>query len=64
MFETIAKHKLVDRSLKVSDLARALETSHSNLSQKFRRDNFSEKEMLEIADALDCDLVIELKDHK
>lgn len=63
MFDMIVRHKLVDKALKVSDLARAIETSHSNLTQKMKRDNFSEKEMKEIADALDCDLIIELRDR-
>ena len=62
MFSQIVKHKLVDKELKLSDLARLINTSHSNLSQKIKRDNFSEKEMIEIAQALDCSLSISLKE--
>lgn len=37
-------------------LADQLGWSTSNLYNKFKRDNFSEKELLEIAKALDCTL--------
>ena len=60
MFSKILKHALIDKGLKVSDLARLLNTSHSNITQKLSRDNFSEKEMQEIADVLQLDLNIEL----
>lgn len=61
MFSKIIKHSLVEKDLKVSDLARILDTSYQNLDQKLKRDNFSEKEMLQIADALNMKLVLELK---
>ena len=35
-------------------LAEHLNWSTSNLNNKFKRDNFSEKELLEIARVLDC----------
>jgi len=38
-----------------SELARRLEISPQNLHNKMRRDNFSEKELRQIADALNCD---------
>lgn len=60
MFTKIVKHSLVEKDLKVSDLARLLDTSYQNLDQKLKRDNFSEKEMQQIADALDLDLTISL----
>ena len=53
------KHELVERDLKVSDLARRLGTSYANIAQKLKRDNFSESELREIAEALNCDLKIE-----
>ena len=46
---------LVERDMKMTDLAEKLNTSKSNLSQKMQRDNFSEKELKEIADVLNCD---------
>ena len=60
MFTKIVKHSLVEKDLKVSDLARLLDTSYQNLDQKLKRDNFSEKEMLQIADALKLHLTIKL----
>lgn len=61
MFAKIIKHSLIDKDLKVSDLARALNTSYQNLDQKLKRDNFSEKEMLAIAEALHMELLLDLK---
>lgn len=45
-------------------LADKINTSSPNLSQKMKRDNFSEHEMLEIADALNCDLEIIFRDRE
>jgi len=61
MFTKLIKHQLVEKDLKVSDLARLLNTSYQNLDQKLKRDNFSEKEMLQIADVLNLDLKIILE---
>lgn len=47
---------LLKRKLTVTSLAKALGMSQSNLSNKLSRDNFSEKELAEIAEALNCDL--------
>lgn len=49
---------LVKRKITVTDLAKRLGMSQSNLSNKLSRDNFSEKELREIAEALNCDLDI------
>lgn len=61
MFAKIIKHSLVEKDLKVSDLARLLNTSYQNLDQKLKRDNFSEKEMLQIAEALNLELLLDLR---
>ena len=61
MFTKLIKHQLVEKDLKVSDLARLLNTSYQNLDQKMKRDNFSEKEMIQIADVLNLDLKILLE---
>lgn len=45
---------LVKRKMSKSDLARALNCTPSNLYNKFKRDNFSEHEIAEIAKILDC----------
>lgn len=49
---------LVKRKITVTDLAKRLGMSQSNLSNKLSRDNFNEKELQEIAEALNCDLDI------
>lgn len=49
MFAKIVKHTLIEKELRVTDLARLIDTSSQNLSQKMKRDNFSEKE-----NAADC----------
>ena len=46
---------LVKRKISITELASNLGTSQSNLSNKLKRDNFSEKELNQIADILNCD---------
>ena len=46
---------LIERDMTMTDLAKKLEISKSNLSDKMKRDNFSEKELIEIADVLNSD---------
>ena len=62
MFAKLLKHKLIEKDMKITDVAKALDTSPQNLSQKLKRDNFSEKEMEEIAAAVGCTLEISFKD--
>lgn len=42
------------KGLTITELAELLGTSRQNLSNKFARDNFQEKEMIEIAQKLGC----------
>ena len=42
------------RGMTLGDLAEKTHQSRQNLSNKMTRDNFSEKEIKEIADALEC----------
>ena len=42
------------RGLSLTDLAKKLGQSPQNMSNKMNRDNFSEKELKEIAAILDC----------
>lgn len=42
------------RKMTIADLATMLDTSRQNLTNKLSRDNFQEKEMIEIAQKLDC----------
>lgn len=47
---------LLKRKMTVTALADKLGTTRSNLSNKLSRDNFSENELHDIAEALNCDL--------
>ena len=46
---------MIKQKISVKDLAEALECSSANISHKFKRDNFSEKELEAISNALDCE---------
>ncbi len=50
---------MILKEISVNELAKRL----SNMTNKFKRDNFSEKELTEIAHALDCKLDIALIDN-
>lgn len=45
---------LVKRGMTTVELAKKLGCSPSNLYDKYKRDNFSERELKEIAQVLDC----------
>lgn len=51
------KIALVKRNMSANQLAKALNTSSSNIYQKLKRDNFSENELKEIGDILNCDFI-------
>ncbi|KGI37590.1 XRE family transcriptional regulator [Clostridium tetani] len=42
------------KNITISELARLVGTTNQNLSNKLSRDNFSEKELQQIAEALRC----------
>ena len=44
-----------------AELARRLGISPQNLNNKMKRDNFSEKDLLDIANALDCTFSVSFK---
>lgn len=44
-----------------AELARRLGISPQNLNNKMKRDNFTEKDLAEIADALDCTFTVSFK---
>lgn len=46
---------LLERNMTIKQLAESIGTTGNNLSNKLSRDNFSEKELRVIADALNCD---------
>lgn len=45
---------MIKKNVSVKDLAARLGCTSQNLSGKFKRDNFSERELQEIAEILDC----------
>lgn len=45
---------MIKKGISVKDLAAGLGCTSQNLSGKFKRDNFSEKELQQIAEILDC----------
>ena len=53
------KKILIDENLTQTYLAKKLGTSQQNLNSKLKIDNFSNREMLEIANALGYELKIE-----
>jgi transcriptional regulator with XRE-family HTH domain len=55
---------LIRKNMTLSELADKIEISRQNLSNKMKRDNFAEKEMMEIAEALGCSLEINFIDKK
>jgi len=46
---------LWEKKMTIKELAEKIGTNGNNLGNKLSRDNFSERELQEIADALDCD---------
>lgn len=42
------------KKMTITELASLIETTNQNLSNKLTRDNFSEKELQQIAEALGC----------
>lgn len=53
------KKILIDEDLNQADLAEKIGTSQQNFNSKLKRDNFSNNEMIEIAEALGYELKIE-----
>ena len=48
---------LLERNMTIKELAEKLGTSGNNLSNKLRNDNFKEKELRQIAQALNLSLI-------
>ena len=64
MFSKKIKLCLLFKDMQQKDLAEKLDTLRTNLNNKIQRDNFSEKDMQIIANALNCELVIKLIDKE
>jgi len=54
---------LIKRNMTISSLAEALGSSSQNLSAKLKRDNFSQRDLEDIAKALNCTLEITFIDN-
>lgn len=54
------KIAMLKRNISLKDLAEKLNQSPQNISGKFKRDNFKEDELREIAEALGCSINIDL----
>ena len=48
------KIAMIKRKINTKQLAEKLNTTGNNMTNKFKRDNFSEKELMQIASVLDC----------
>ena len=64
MFSRKIKTCLANKDMLRKELAQLIDSSTSNLNDKIKRDNFSEKDMQSIANALNCELVIKLIDKE
>lgn len=64
MFSKKVKLCLVYKDMLRKELAQLIGTGVTNLNNKIQRDNFSEKDMQSIANALNCELVIKLIDKE
>lgn len=58
------KIAMLKRKVNIKELATRLGTTGNNMTNKFKRDNFSEKELIDIANALDCRLDIAMIDNE
>ena len=54
MFSEKIRILLIKKNLGVTELAKMLDCTASNITNKLKRDNFSEKELHTIAEALEC----------
>jgi transcriptional regulator with XRE-family HTH domain len=59
---SIIKQLMIERGMSVQELASKLNIKPQSMSNKLHRDNFSFKELLLIANILDCDIKIITRD--
>ncbi len=58
------KIAMLKRKMNIKELAEKLGTTGNNMTNKFKRDNFSERELTQIAKVLNCKLDIALIDNE
>lgn len=61
MFAKMVKKALIDLEINQATLADTIGRSRQALCQSLKNDNLKENDMKKIADALNCDLIIELR---
>ncbi len=61
MFQKLVKKRMVDLDLNQEKLAAMIGRSRQTLCVSLKNDNLKENDMQKIADALNCDLIIELR---
>ena len=55
---------MIDKDIKLKELAEKIGNSSSNLSNKLNRNDLYTKDLNKIAEALECELIIELRQKK
>lgn len=60
MFSEAIKIQLIKQGISQKELAERIGSSPASLNNMLSKDNFSDKMKMKIADALNCDLKIEL----
>lgn len=63
-FEKMVRIKMIEKNLKVKDLADKMGCSSANVSQLLSTGNLRESSMRDLAQALNCNLKITLTDKK
>ncbi|MCB6569485.1 helix-turn-helix domain-containing protein [Eubacterium limosum] len=61
MFSDLVRHTQIDTKITQVELAEKLGIAQGHLSRDLKKDDFKESRMREIAEALGCELVIELR---
>lgn len=61
-FEEQIRLAIVKKKMSLGELAKLLGMAQANFSKKLTKNNFNENDMRKIAELLDMELVIELKD--
>ena len=62
MFAKMLRKVLIDKDIKIKELAKRVGVSPQNISQRLAKDTFTEHDMRLYAECLGMDLVLELKD--
>lgn len=60
LFAETVEHALIDTKKEKQDIAEKIGMTRNNFYRELKKDNFKESRMREIAEALDCELVIKL----